>query len=77
MFPTRNLERLVINASPIFLHPFVTPRNLKNGLEVPKASGNLAKKKLMVGGNNKIEFPVFLSVAVRNLLSYAKFVLKL
>jgi len=45
MFLTRNFERLAINALPIFWHTIVTPSNLKIGLEVPKVSGKLKKKK--------------------------------
>jgi len=62
MFPTRNFERLVINALPIFLAYFHYPNHLTIGLEVPKASGKLAKK---------------FATAIRNLPRFAEFVLKL
>jgi len=52
MFPTRNFKRLAINILPIFLHTFVTPINLKIGLEVPKASEKLAKLIKAGGGDN-------------------------
>jgi len=50
LFSNSKLERLVINALLIFLffHIFITPSNLKIGLEVPKAA---TKKKEGGGGN--------------------------
>jgi len=50
MFPTRNFERLVINALPIFPHTSVTPSNLKRSLEVLKASRKLVDKFEGKGG---------------------------
>jgi len=44
MFPTQNFERLVTNALSIILGTYVTPGNLKIGLEVSKASGKLTIK---------------------------------